>query len=78
LGVSLLSGAHLTIVPRLLDRLRERGAGDIVVMLGGVIPDADAVQLKALGVAEVFLQDTPPDVIVARVRAHVAARRSGF
>lgn len=78
LGVSLLSGAHLTIVPKLLDRLRERGAGDIVVMLGGVIPDADAARLKALGVAEVFLQDTPPDVIVARVRAHVAKRRGGF
>ncbi len=78
LGVSLLSGAHLTIVPKLLDRLRARGAGDIVVMLGGVIPDADAARLKALGVAEVFLQDTAPDVIVARVRAHVAKRRGGF
>ena len=78
IGVSLLSGAHMTIVPRLLDLLRERGADDIVVMVGGVIPDVDIARLQALGVAEVFLQDTPPDTIVAGDEAAVAARRARF
>lgn len=78
LGVSLLSGAHLTLVPRLLAGLRERGGDDILVVVGGVIPDADSVRLKALGVAEVFLQDTTPDAIVAAVRGRVAARRARF
>lgn len=78
IGVSLLSGAHMTIVPRLLDLLRERGADDIVVIVGGVIPDGDIARLQALGVAEVFLQDTPPDTIVAGVEAAVAARRARF
>lgn len=76
LGVSLLSGAHLTLVPRLLAGLRERGGDDIIVVVGGVIPDADAVHLKALGVAEVFLQDTAPDAIVAAVRGCVVPRRA--
>lgn len=78
LGVSLLSGAHLTLVPRLLAGLRERGGDDIIVVVGGVIPDADIVRLKALGVAEVFLQDTTPDAIVAAVRGWVAVRRARF
>ncbi len=78
LGVSLLSGAHLTLVPRLLKGLCERGGDDIIVVVGGVIPDADIVQLKALGVAEVFLQDTTPAAIVAAVRRGVAAVRGRF
>lgn len=76
LGVSLLSGAHMTIVPKLLGLLRERGAEDVVVMVGGVIPDLDAQALRGMGVAEVFLQDTPPDAIVTAVEAAVAARRA--
>lgn len=76
LGVSLLSGAHLTLVPRLLAGLRERGGDDIVVVVGGVIPNGDAQALRDMGVAEVFLQDTPPDAIVAAVESAVAARRA--
>ncbi len=76
LGVSLLSGAHMTIVPKLLGLLRERGADDIVVVVGGVIPDNDAQALRDMGVAAVFLQDTPPDAIVAAVETAVAARRA--
>lgn len=76
LGVSLLSGAHMTIVPKLLGLLRERGAEDVVVMVGGVIPDHDAQALRGMGVAEVFLQDTPPDAIVAAVETAVATRRA--
>jgi methylmalonyl-CoA mutase C-terminal domain/subunit len=53
-GLSLLSGAHLTLFPRVLDELRSRGLDDVLVFGGGVIPDADVVTLKGMGVAEVF------------------------
>ena len=68
IGVSILSGAHMTVFPRILKRLEERGADDILVVGGGVIPDDDVVALKALGVEEILLQDTPPEAIVAMVR----------
>jgi methylmalonyl-CoA mutase C-terminal domain/subunit len=74
IGVSILSGAHMTVFPRLLKLLEERGASDIVVVGGGVIPDEDVGKLKALGVREVLLQDTPPETIVATVRQIVAER----
>jgi methylmalonyl-CoA mutase C-terminal domain/subunit len=74
IGVSILSGAHMTVFPRLLKLLEERGASDIVVVGGGVIPDEDVGKLKALGVREVLLQDTPPETIVATVRRIVAER----
>jgi methylmalonyl-CoA mutase, C-terminal domain len=53
-GLSLLSGAHLTLFPRVIDELRDRGLDDVVVFGGGVIPSNDIATLKALGVAEVF------------------------
>ena len=68
LGVSLLSGAHMTAFPRIMKRLKERGVNDIILLGGGVIPDEDVVALKKLGVAEILLQDTPPNVIVDTVR----------
>src|SRR3989449_8574835 len=68
LGVSLLSGAHMTLIPRIVDRLREAEGEDILLVAGGVIPDEDVPALRALGVADVLLQDTPPDVIAARIR----------
>jgi len=74
IGVSILSGAHMTVFPRLLKLLEERGAGDILVVGGGVIPDDDVVALKSMGVAELMLQDTPPDAIVQMVRRIVAER----
>ncbi|MBI2217867.1 MAG: cobalamin B12-binding domain-containing protein [Candidatus Rokubacteria bacterium] len=74
LGISLLSGAHMTLVPRILELLREARADDIAVVVGGVIPDEDVEALGALGVADVVLQDTPPDEVVRRVRAAVATR----
>jgi methylmalonyl-CoA mutase cobalamin-binding domain/chain len=73
-GVSLLSGAHMTLVPRILERLRAQDAGDILVVVGGVIPDEDVQSLRDLGVAEVFDQDTPTDRIADRLRDLVAAR----
>jgi len=53
-GLSLLSGAHMTLIPRILDLLRARDAEDVLVVAGGIIPDADAPKLKEAGVAEVF------------------------
>jgi methylmalonyl-CoA mutase C-terminal domain/subunit len=64
LGVSLLSGVQLTVFPKLFRLLEERGANDIIVVAGGVMPDEDVVELKKMGVAEVMLQDTPPQAIV--------------
>jgi methylmalonyl-CoA mutase C-terminal domain/subunit len=74
LGVSLLSGAHMTLIPRIVGLLRAAHADDIILVVGGVIPDEDVPGLRALGVADVILQDTPPDAIVSRVRAVAAAR----
>lgn len=75
LGVSLLSGAHMTIIPRILKLLKDSGAGDIQVLAGGVMPDEDVARLKKIGVREVLLQDTPPDAIVAAVRRLVVRGR---
>jgi methylmalonyl-CoA mutase C-terminal domain/subunit len=75
LGISLLSGAHLTLVPRVTGLLREAGAHDIAVIVGGVIPDEDVPALEAAGAVDVILQDAPPDEIVRRVRAAAASRR---
>jgi len=76
-GISILSGAHLTVIPRVLQLLRDAGAGDVVVVAGGVMPDEDVPALKALGVGEVLLQETPPEAIATRIRELVAARASG-
>ena len=74
LGVSLLSGAHMTIFPRIIKRLKEKGVDDMILLGGGVIPDDDVIALKKMGVAEVLLQDTPPDMIVTTVRTLVRER----
>src|SRR5512146_1289439 len=74
LGVSLLSGAHMTIFPRILKRLQDRGVDDMILVGGGVMPDEDVVQLKRMGVAEILLQDTPPATIVDTIRQLVAQR----
>ena len=74
IGISILSGAHMTVFPRLLELLKARGADDILVVGGGVIPDDDLSRLKALGVRELMLQDTPPAAIVDMIRRVVAER----
>jgi methylmalonyl-CoA mutase C-terminal domain/subunit len=76
LGISILSGAHMTIFPRILELLRQEGAEDIVLFGGGVIPAADVTALKELGVAEVFVSDTPTDETVAWIR-QTAERERG-
>ena len=77
LGVSILSGAHLTLLPRIVDLLRTSDASDVLLVAGGVIPDEDVTVLRESGVAEVFLQETPPAVLVSRVRELVEAARAG-
>ena len=72
-GVSLLSGAHMTLVPRILDLLRENGAEDVIVLLGGTIPDDDADELKKRGVAEVFGPGAPTTAIVDFLKGAVPA-----
>jgi 2-hydroxyisobutanoyl-CoA mutase small subunit len=74
IGISILSGAHMTVFRRLLNLLAARDATDIMVVGGGVIPDAEVAELKELGVKEIMLQDSPPDAIVAMIRRIVAER----
>ena len=63
-GVSILSGAHMTLVPRILELLRENGAEDVVVVVGGTIPRQDAAELRELGVAEISTPGGPVSSIV--------------
>jgi methylmalonyl-CoA mutase C-terminal domain/subunit len=71
-GLSVLSGAHMTLFPKVVQMLRERGAGDIVVFGGGIIPDADIPELEKLGVAKVFTPGATTQSIVDWVRGHVS------
>ena len=63
-GLSILSGAHMTLVPRVVELLREQDAGDVVVTVGGTIPTQDIPELKELGVAEVFTPGAPTQDII--------------
>ncbi len=74
LGVSLLSGAHMTLVPDLMKRLRERGLDDVTVLVGGIIPESDVPKLRELGVAEVFTPGASLETIAAFIRQQVAAK----
>jgi methylmalonyl-CoA mutase C-terminal domain/subunit len=75
IGLSILSGAHMTLLPRILELLKERDVLErFIVVGGGVMPDEDAEALKRLGVSEILGQDTPPDFAAVRVRELVAKR----
>jgi len=76
IGVSLLSGAHMTLLPRLLELMRQHGVADKVLIAGGVMPDEDVVALKGMGVADILGQDTPPATIVATVERLVRERQA--
>ena len=71
IGLSILSGAHNAIVPRVMELLREKDMTDVMVVVGGIIPDEDAAELKTLGVAEVFQPGASLDKIVEFIRASV-------
>ena len=70
-GVSILSGAHMTLIPRILDLLQENEVDDVLVIVGGTIPTDDARELKELGVAEVFTPGAPMSAIVDFLRTQV-------
>ncbi len=73
IGLSLLSGAHNTLFPRIIKLLREQGAGDVMVIAGGIIPQQDVEGLKSEGVAEVFLPGTSTEEIVEWIHKHIQA-----
>lgn len=74
LGVSLLSGVQLTVFPKIFALLKEKHIDDLIVVAGGVMPDEDVAKIKKMGVAQVMLQDTPPNEIIASLKQLVAER----
>jgi methylmalonyl-CoA mutase C-terminal domain/subunit len=70
-GISILSGAHMTLVPRILDGLKENGAEDVLVVVGGTIPKEDSDELKQRGVAEVFTPGAPTTEIIDFLKGKV-------
>ena len=77
IGISILSGAHMTLVPRILELLREQGVDDVLVTVGGTIPNRDIEELKAAGVAEVFTPGASTEEIVGFIRDGVESNRQG-
>jgi methylmalonyl-CoA mutase C-terminal domain/subunit len=73
-GLSILSGAHMTLVPRVIELLREQGVDDVLITVGGTIPADDIPKLKELGVGEVFTPGAPTQDIIDYIRGGVAAR----
>ncbi len=73
-GLSVLSGAHMTLFPEVIRLLKERGADDIALFGGGIIPDEDAAKLKAMGVREIFTPGTSTEDIIKWVRENVHPR----
>ena len=71
IGLSILSGAHNHICPRLVSLLREKGLGDVLVVVGGIIPDADVPQLEAIGISGVFQPGTPMQAISRFIESRV-------
>ena len=71
IGVSILSGAHNHVCPRLVELLQEKGLDDVLVIVGGIIPNADIEALKALGISAVFQPGTPMRAILEFIEAHV-------
>jgi len=74
IGLSILSGAHNAIMPRVMELLRQNKMDDVLVIIGGIIPDQDIPRLKEIGVAAIFLPGTPMDEIVEFIRQNVKPR----
>jgi methylmalonyl-CoA mutase C-terminal domain/subunit len=77
IGLSILSGAHMTLFPAILERMKARGLGEIVIFGGGIIPEEDISKLAALGVRGIFRPGATTEVIVKWVRENVHVRTSG-
>src|SRR3979490_2597558 len=74
IGLSILSGAHLHICPRIMELLKEKGLDDVLVVIGGIIPDVDIPKLQAIGVRGIFLPGTPMQDIIEFINANVRTR----
>jgi methylmalonyl-CoA mutase, C-terminal domain len=74
IGLSILSGAHMTIFPRVLELMREKGMDDVILFGGGIIPEDDTPKLKEFGVGEVFLPGTSTEDIIKYIRENVKER----
>ena len=74
IGLSILSGAHNHIAPRMMELLKEKGLDDVLVVIGGIIPDIDVPKLKAIGVKGVFPPGTPMQQIIDFINANARAR----
>jgi methylmalonyl-CoA mutase, C-terminal domain len=74
IGLSILSGAHNHIVPRLMELLADKGLDDVLVVIGGIIPDIDIPKLKQMGVKGIFLPGTPMQEIIEFIQGNVRAR----
>jgi methylmalonyl-CoA mutase, C-terminal domain len=74
IGLSILSGAHMTIFPRVLELMREKGMEDVILFGGGIIPEDDTPKLKGFGVGEVFLPGTSTEDIIKYIRENVKER----
>ncbi|ABC81604.1 cobalamin B12-binding domain-containing protein [Anaeromyxobacter dehalogenans] len=74
IGLSIMSGAHMTLFPAVIELLKEKGAGDIVVFGGGIIPQDDVPRLKEKGTAEVFLPGSSTQAIIEWIRANIRPR----
>ena len=73
-GISILSGAHNTLCPRIINLMRENGMDDTLVLVGGIVPQEDIASLKAIGVSEIFLPGTSTEDIVQFIRANVRSQ----
>ena len=74
IGLSILSGAHNHIAPRLMDLLKAKGLDDVLVVIGGIIPDVDIPKLREIGVKGIFLPGTPMQDIIEFINANARAR----
>ena len=71
IGLSILSGAHMHVCPRLMELLREKGLDDVLVLVGGIIPDVDIPKLRDMGVRGIFLPGSPMQDIIDYINGHV-------
>jgi methylmalonyl-CoA mutase C-terminal domain/subunit len=78
IGLSILSGAHMHICPRVMELLGEKGLGDVLVVIGGIIPDVDVPRLNAIGITGIFLPGTPMQQIVDFITKNVRSRQEAI
>jgi methylmalonyl-CoA mutase C-terminal domain/subunit len=78
IGLSILSGAHMHICPRVMELLREKGLADVLVVVGGIIPDVDIPRLKEMGISGIFLPGSPMQEIVDFIDRNVRSRQEAL